>query len=347
MYPGIGGGHNRGYKTAVSPQLPTRVYLLYTWPLYPILFCRCVNNRILSAMTKDATVSPPIPTIKDKEKAFSSLSQTKSDQLLEHPDSLELNQIIELYEHLDDKKSETAVALRRSFLKGLKTNPVRLNQREIASFLVQQIDPEEIAELEWESPSHMMRFSESLYHSPIEDEQFATQLDHHASILLRHALYQYEQKGEMEKMFRLMRLAPSYLLRQNEELSRLQYRANTYEIKRVRRSRRFLYGYLILQILLVLFVFPFLFINAENGKLQRQVEALADVNIGDDGYQLLDYSEGLYWSVITASSIGYGDITPTTTTGRIIAAFLGTMGVITVGILAGLVLDWISPRRIG
>lgn len=32
------------------------------------------------------------------------------------------------------------------------------------------------------------------------------------------------------------------------------------------------------------------------------------------------------------------------TTSRIIA--LGTMGVITVGILAGLVLDWITPRRI-
>jgi hypothetical protein len=64
------------------------------------------------------------------------------------------------------------------------------------------------------------------------------------------------------------------------------------------------------------------------------------------GTSCLTFSEGMYWAVITASSIGYGDVTPTTTTGRMIAGTLGTMGVITVGILAGLVLDWITPRRI-
>jgi hypothetical protein len=101
-----------------------------------------------------------------------------------------------------------------------------------------------------------------------------------------------------------------------------------------------------LQVILVLFVFPYLFINAENGQLQRQVEQLADVELGDEGYQMIPYSEGVYWSVITAGSIGYGDVTPKTTTGRIIAGMLGTMGVVTVGILAGLVLDWITPRRI-
>lgn len=57
-------------------------------------------------------------------------------------------------------------------------------------------------------------------------------------------------------MFRLLRLAPSYLLRQDAELGRLHYRANAYEIRRVRRSRRILYGYLIVQVILVLFVFP-------------------------------------------------------------------------------------------
>jgi len=97
---------------------------------------------------------------------------------------------------------------------------------------------------------------------------------------------------------------------------------------------------------LVLVVFPYLFINAENGRLQNEVEELANVELGDEGYQLLTFSEGMYWAIITASSIGYGDVTPTTTTGRVIAGTLGTMGVITVGILAGLVLDWITPRRI-
>jgi hypothetical protein len=76
-------------------------------------------------------------------------------------------------------------------------------------------------------------------------------------------------------------------------------------------------------------VFPYLFINAENGVIQRQVEELANVELGDEGYRLFSYADGLYWSVITAGSIGYGDITPYTTTGKIMAGLLGTMGVIT------------------
>lgn len=260
------------------------------------------------------------------------------------PDNLE--EIIEAYQSLGESKSETAEKLRHAFLKAIKQQPNSLNQQKYRTFLAHEIEPEEIAALEWDSPNSIMRFSENLYHSRFEDAQFASQLNQHASILLKHALYQYEKEGEMEKMFRLMRLVPSSLLRENEELSRMQYRANTYEIRRVRQSRRYLYGYLIVQVILVLFIFPFLFINAENGKLQRQVEELADVKLGDENYQLLSYSEGLYWSIITAASIGYGDITPSTTTGRIIAGILGTMGVITVGILAGLVLDWITPRRI-
>jgi hypothetical protein len=32
--------------------------------------------------------------------------------------------------------------------------------------------------------------------------------------------------------------------------------------------------------------------------------------------------------------------------GRIIAATLGIMGVITIGVIAGLILNWITPRRL-
>ena len=257
-----------------------------------------------------------------------------------------VKEIIEQYKEAEETDSETAENLRRSFLQAIQKDPHLLRQPENSHFLAQTIEPEEVAELEWESPMAMMMFSESLYHSQFNDQEMAQQLNQHASILLHGALHQYEKEGEMEKMFRLLRLSPSYLLRQDAELGRLHYRANAYEIRRVRRSRRFLYGYLILQIILVLFIFPYLFINAENGRLQRQVEELADVQLGDEGYQPLTYSEAVYWAVITAGSIGYGDVTPTTTTGRIIAGTLGTMGVITVGILAGLVLDWITPRRI-
>ncbi|MCA9953324.1 MAG: two pore domain potassium channel family protein [Ardenticatenaceae bacterium] len=257
-----------------------------------------------------------------------------------------VHKIVERFDAEAEIDEETAESMRQSFLLAIKAEPALLREQAISEFLAQSIEPEDLAKLEWESPTSMMLFSESLYHTRFSNQEMAQSMNQHASTLLHVALHQYEKEGEMEKMFRLLRLAPSYLLRQDAELGRLHYRANAYEIRRVRRSRHLLHIYLAIQVVLVLLVFPLLFINAENGRLQRQVEQLADVELGDDGYQLITFSEGVYWSIITASSIGYGDITPTTTTGRIIAGSLGTMGVITVGILAGLVLDWITPRRI-
>ena len=44
------------------------------------------------------------------------------------------------------------------------------------------------------------------------------------------------------------------------------------------------------------------------------------------------FGEALYLTAITALTIGYGDITPTTTGGRIVAVVIGFVGVIWVGI---------------
>ena len=42
--------------------------------------------------------------------------------------------------------------------------------------------------------------------------------------------------------------------------------------------------------------------------------------------------ESLYFSFITALSIGYGDIAPQTTVGRIISVFIGLVGMIFIGL---------------
>jgi voltage-gated potassium channel Kch len=114
----------------------------------------------------------------------------------------------------------------------------------------------------------------------------------------------------------------------------------------VQRKRRILYGYLILQAILVLIVFPLLFIHYENGEIARAIEKAANVDLPPESRQYLSYADGLYWSIITAASIGYGDVTPVTQGGKIIAALLGTMGVLTVGVIAGLILNWITPREL-
>jgi hypothetical protein len=147
------------------------------------------------------------------------------------------------------------------------------------------------------------------------------------------------------------------------ELVRLRNRLHLYEAQRVRRKQRWLYGYLVLQALVVFLIFPLLFQNVENGRIQEEVEATTgleivegqvqctqtdeetDCEVGPE-YQFFTFGDSLYWSVITYGSIGYGDISPITNIGRVLAGIHGLMGVLTTGIIAGLVLNWISPRSL-
>lgn len=242
-----------------------------------------------------------------------------------------------------DKLSDEA---RLAFLTLLEEMPSLLQEELAVRFFMEQIKPSDFDLLDWQSSERILQFSEILYGLPIENAELLEQLRIHIHHLLRRALQYHEEKQEWEELFMLVEIAPTLPLMDDVELRRLRYRARTYELRRVRRNRNILFAYLAIQVLLVIGLFPILFINAENGELQRQVENLANVQIGDKGYRLFSYTDGLYWAIITAASIGYGDITPVTTTGKIIAAILGTMGVVTVGVIAGLVLKWITPRAL-
>lgn len=244
------------------------------------------------------------------------------------------------------KEEDAAVEVRRAFLHVVRDTPQLLENAAFAHFLATEVQPQDLDALQWEAPDHMMGFSEALYGFRFPTAEMTQQIHNHVRLLLRQALHQHEQEADMEKMFRLLRTAPTAPLMDDVELTRLRHVARAHEIRRVRRNRRWLFAYLILQTLLVIVIFPLLFIFAENGAIQRQVEELTDVELNDEGYTYYSFAEGVYWSAITAGSIGYGDITPKTTTGRAIAAILGTMGVVTAGVVAGLVLQWVTVREL-
>ena len=42
---------------------------------------------------------------------------------------------------------------------------------------------------------------------------------------------------------------------------------------------------------------------------------------------MTSYSDGLWWALVTITTVGYGDITPLTNLGRIIASSLMIMGI--------------------
>lgn len=49
---------------------------------------------------------------------------------------------------------------------------------------------------------------------------------------------------------------------------------------------------------------------------------------------LHEFSEAVWWAIVTVTTVGYGDITPQTATGRFVAGLLMIVGIGTIGLLA-------------
>lgn len=255
-----------------------------------------------------------------------------------------LEDIVEAYGRVPEGDEDTRRRLRHLFIRHLD-RPEDVDRRaRFGRFLAEEVEPADFARIEMEAPGSAVAMFEMLYRFRYDEEDRAERIQRHVGHLLRAALQRFEASGNLEKMFQLLQIAPSYTLT-DPEIVRLRSRAHLYEMRRTRRRRRILYWYLGIQLLLVTVAFPLLFINAENGRIQEQIEEAVNVDVEPSpARQTISYRDGLYWSVITAASIGYGDITPRTSVGRLIAGTLGTMGVITIGVLAGLILSWITPR---
>jgi hypothetical protein len=59
-----------------------------------------------------------------------------------------------------------------------------------------------------------------------------------------------------------------------------------------------------------------------------------------------DWFDGVWWAIVTLTTVGYGDYSPETFAGRWLAAFVMAGGIGTVAILTGLLADEIREARI-
>ena len=62
------------------------------------------------------------------------------------------------------------------------------------------------------------------------------------------------------------------------------------------------------------------------------------------GSNMHSAGDALWWSLVTVTSVGYGDYFPVTTAGRIVAAWLMIVGLGLVGSTTGFVASWNWPR---
>lgn len=58
------------------------------------------------------------------------------------------------------------------------------------------------------------------------------------------------------------------------------------------------------------------------------------------------FGDGLWWAVVTVATVGYGDFTPTTNTGRAVAAALMIVGVGLFGIVTAVMASWFLGTRL-
>jgi len=265
-----------------------------------------------------------------------------------------LYELVALHTALWDTEPDVAQQAELAFIMLLRDEEPIFENALFRQFIVDYIDPTDFYRIHWQSAEQVITVAEVLYSFRFQEEMPPQQITTYVRDLLRHALRQFEREQDYESMFDLLQRAPIPLMMMDAELMRLRNRLYLHEMRRVRRKRLLLYAYLFIQIALVLVLFPFLFIHFENGAIQESIERTIEQSMGEEGppeevepqepRQYLSYSDGAYWTIITYTSVGYGDIAPVTSEGKALAAIAGTMGVLTTGVIAGLILNWITPR---
>lgn len=152
--------------------------------------------------------------------------------------------------------------------------------------------------------------------------------------VIKSASQAFIKEGRFEEAFSIFfQLAPA-IDQMDSDLYTIRNALSLYERKRALKVQRALVFTLIAVISSVIFIMPTLFLMAENPF--RVSQGLGEIPFGG----------ALYWSFITFATVGYGDIVPLTSAGKGLALILGISGVLTGGIIAGLILGAVTQRRL-
>lgn len=72
--------------------------------------------------------------------------------------------------------------------------------------------------------------------------------------------------------------------------------------------------------------------------------AILDTERYEPGSKIVTFGDALWWSLTTITTVGYGDLSPVTGTGRVIAVVLMFGGISLVGVVTATLASWIVQR---
>jgi hypothetical protein len=193
---------------------------------------------------------------------------------------------------------------------------------------------ENLAHIPWQSPAEVASAAECFY-GFCDGGMTAEESHQRVRDLVKYAGLHFARQERYEDVFQLLTRVPVPATMMDADLFQLRNIVVLYEQRRVRRFRRTMLGVLAFFLAFILLLSPVLFMGCENNYRRSHPDM-----------QEVDYPEAVYWSVITAMTVGYGDIVPHTTLGRMLAIFDSLFGMTLMGVIAGVILSYATPRQL-
>lgn len=299
----------------------------------------------LAAQPK-VTVSEDLVDKTPQQKLLSKLEQQAGSELT----AIDIEQIFKIAEAPESPEAQTRAAVLISehypqlapnygkrihalFLRGLKQAQRTFAHPSCNLLMVTHLRDENLKHIPWHNPEEVVTAAECFYGS--SNAGISAEESHlRVRDVVKFAGQHFVSQGRWEDAFRLLSQIPLPSDAMDADLFRLRNALTLYENRRVRRVRRAMATAMLVVICSVLTISPALFQLWENPhRTAHDMSALS-------------FFDALYWSVITFATVGYGDITPQTVFGRALALVNCLLGVTVMGVTAGLLLSYVTPRKL-